>query len=111
MPLRYRRDGYTFRAHADALTVEPGPKPITLTRVELEQLRLLFRDDYQIQHMNKDAAEEGVIEAIMNSLTGAMARCQGQEDAWMRRKLRRTMVFVGGLEEEQVREIFDQEGI
>ena len=69
MLLHYSWDGYTFRADAHTRAIEPGPKPITLTWAELEELGLLVRDDYQIQHMNKDAVEEGIIEAIMNSLT------------------------------------------
>ena len=111
MPLHYTRDGYTFQADAHTLAIMPGPKPITLTRAELEQLGLLFRDDYQIQHMNKDATEESVVEAIMNSLTDAMTRCRDQNDAGMRRNLQRAMVLAGGLEEEQVRKILDQEGL
>ena len=46
-----------------------------------------------------------------------MAQCyniplpKGWPDARMRRKLRRAMVFVGGLEEEQVQKVLDQEGL
>jgi hypothetical protein len=40
MPLHYTRDGYTLRADADGLTIDPGPKPITLGRQELAQLDL-----------------------------------------------------------------------
>jgi hypothetical protein len=48
MALHYTRDGYTFRADAQSLTIESGRKPITLTRAELAQLGLVIRDDYQI---------------------------------------------------------------
>jgi len=48
MPLHYTRDGYMFRADADGMTVEPGPKPVTLNRQELAQLGLEPRDDYEI---------------------------------------------------------------
>ena len=36
---------------------------------------------------------------------------KGGPDTWVRRNLRRAMVLVGGLEEEQVGKILDQEGI
>ena len=45
MPLHHTRDGYTFRAEAHNLTIDPGPKPISLERWELEQLGLAIRDD------------------------------------------------------------------
>jgi hypothetical protein len=38
MPLHYTRDSYAFRADPDGLTIDPGPKPITLGRQELAQL-------------------------------------------------------------------------
>ena len=44
MPLHYARDGYTFHADAHTLVIEPGSRPVTLTRAELEQLGLLFPD-------------------------------------------------------------------
>jgi len=50
MPLHYTRDGYTFRADAQGLSIEPGPRPITLGRGELDQLGLRPRDDYRIPH-------------------------------------------------------------
>ena len=50
MPLHYTRDDYTFRADAQGLSIEPGPRPITLGREELDQLGLQPRDDYRIPH-------------------------------------------------------------
>lgn len=38
MSLHHNRDGYTFRGDTDGLTIEPGPKGITLCRQELAQL-------------------------------------------------------------------------
>ena len=73
MPVHYCRDGYTFRADAHTLAIMPSPKPITRTRAELEQLGLTFQDDYQLRHTDTNMAKGSVIEAIMNSLTGAMA--------------------------------------
>ncbi len=89
----------------------PALKPITLTRAELERLGLMFRDGYQLQHMDRDADEEGIIEAILNSLTDALARCRGHKEEWMRRNLQRALALVGELEEEHVRTILDQKGI
>ena len=48
MPLNHTRDGYTFPADAQSLVIEPGPKPITLTRPELEQIGLDIRDYHKI---------------------------------------------------------------
>ncbi len=58
MPLHYSRDGYIFRADAHTLAIEPGPKPITLTRAELEQLGLLLKDEYYFKHSAEDDGEE-----------------------------------------------------
>ena len=52
-----------------------------------------------------------MIGGILNSLTDALARCRGSKDAWMYRNLERAMLLIGGMDEEQVREIFDQEGV
>jgi len=38
MPLHYSKDGYTFRADAGSLTIEPGQSRSTLNRSELEKL-------------------------------------------------------------------------
>ena len=113
MALRYQREGYTFRADAHSFAITPGPKPITLGRAELEQLGLLFRDDYQLRHgdTDTDADKGGVIEAIMDSLTNVLSRCRSSKDAWMYRNLERAMILIGGMDEEQVREMFDQEGV
>ena len=37
MPLHHTRNGYTFRADAHTLTIEPGPHPITLGRGEVHR--------------------------------------------------------------------------
>jgi len=44
MPLHHTRDGYNFNADAQTLSIEPGLKPIILTRWELERLGLIFQD-------------------------------------------------------------------
>ncbi len=46
MSLHFSMAGYTFSADVDALTIEPGPRAITLSRSELEQAGLAIRDDY-----------------------------------------------------------------
>ena len=43
----HSHDGYAFRADAEGVTIEPGPKLITLNRAEVEQLGLAIRDDYK----------------------------------------------------------------
>ncbi len=99
MPLHISRNGYTFRADAHMLAIEPGPKLITLTRAELEQLGLLFKDQHYFKHTaeDEDEEEEGIIGAMMNALSNAMARCQSPKDEWIRRNLRRAIFVVGGL--------------
>ena len=73
MPLHHTRDGYTFRADAHGLTIEPGPQPITLSRAELEQLGLTIRDDYQIP-LDTEAIGPDLIDAILSALNEAVKR-------------------------------------
>ncbi len=113
MALHHTRDHYRFTADAHTLAITPSPKRITLTRAELEQLGLLFKDQYYFKHTaeDEDEEEEGVIGAMMNALTNAMARCQGQKDEWIRRNLRRAIFVIGGLDEKDVTGMLDQEGV
>ncbi len=111
MALHYQREGYTFRADAHTLAIDPGPAPITLTRPELEQLGLLFKDQHYFRHSAEGDEEEGIIGAMMNALTNAMARCRGPEDDWIRRNLQRALFVVGGLDEKDVARMLDQEGV
>ncbi len=109
MPLHYTRNGYTLSADAHSLTITPGPKPITLERSDLEQLGLAIRDDYQIPL--SDEREGGqLVAGILSALTDALNRCEGTQQAWTRRNLRRAMVLIGGLGEKVVREIVEQDG-
>ena len=57
MPLHHTRHGYTFRADAHSLRIEPGPKPITLERWEMERLGLAIRDDYQVPLADEEQGE------------------------------------------------------
>ena len=52
-----------------------------------------------------------MIGGILNSFTDALARCRGPEDTWMHRNLQRAMVLIGGLDEEDVVKILEQERI
>ncbi len=110
MPLHHTRDGYNFNADAQTLAIEPGSKPITLTRWELERLGLIFQDVHPIR-FDTEAEKEGVIGGILNSLTDALARCRGPEDTWMHRNLQRAIVLIGGLDEEDAVKILEQEGV
>jgi hypothetical protein len=111
MPLHYARDGYTFRADAQTLAIEPGPKPITLTRPELKRLGLDIRDDHKIPLAEAAEHPEPAIDAIVSALSEALKRCRGPEEAWMAMNLRRAIVLVGGLDEKVAQEILDQEGV
>lgn len=110
MALHYARDEFTFRADAPSLTIEPGPKPITLNREELEQLGVQHRDDYRIP-VRQGAEQAGVTDRILTALNEAIRRCRGPEEAWMAQDLKRAMVLIGGLDEEVAQRILDQEGV
>ncbi len=47
---------------------------------------------------------------ILSALTDALNRCEGTQQAWTRRNLRRAMVLIGGLDEKVVQEILGQGG-
>lgn len=108
MPLHHTRDGYNFNADAQTLSIGPGPKPVTLTRWELERLGLIFQDVHPLR-FDTETEKEGVIEAIMDSLTKALARCRGKKDAWMYRNVRRAILLIGGLNEVDVVKILGHE--
>lgn len=110
MALHYSRDGYAFRADAEGLTIEPGPKSITLSRQELTQLGLQPCDDYRIP-VGQGAEKGGVTDRILSVLNDAISRCRGPEEAWMAQDLKRAMVLIGGLDEEVAQRILDQEGV
>ncbi len=110
MPLHLSKDGYTFRADADSLTIEPGPTPITLNRSELEQVGLAIRDDYQVP-LKVGAGQRSPIGDILATLSEALRRFEGQANQWKRRDLRRAMVLLGGLDEKTAQSILDQEGV
>jgi hypothetical protein len=109
MALHYTRDGYTLRADADSVTIDPGPKPITLGRQVLAQLGLQPRDDFPIP-LGAESEKEVVTGRILSALQEAIRRCRGPEEAWMVLDLRRAMILIGGLDEEIVRRMLDQEG-
>ena len=113
MPLHYSRDEYNFRADAAGLTIEPGPRPITLTRSELEQVGLEIRDDRKIPLRldSKVEAENDPTGPILPALHEAIKRCHLPEDAWMAQHLQRAMILIGGLDEEVAQQILDQEGV
>lgn len=102
---------HTFRADVQSLAIEPGPKPITLTRPELDHLGLNIRDDHTIPLTEAAEHSEPVIDAIISALSEALKRCRGPEETWMAMNLRRAMVLVGGLDEKVAQEILDQEGV
>src|SRR6185369_11398944 len=99
MALHYSRDGYTFRADAAGLVIEPGQRPLTLNRSELGQLGLQPRDDHQIP-LESVSPKEDITGRIMSALHEAIGRCKGPEEAWMAQDLTRAMVLIGGLDEE-----------
>ena len=109
MSLHHSRDGYTFSADAESLTIEPGSKPITLNRAELDQLGLAMRDDYKIP-LDTEATGSDLIDAILSALKEAAKRCRGPEESWMAMNLRRAIVLIGGMDEKVAQEILDQEG-
>src|SRR5712692_1700507 len=105
MSLRYSKAGYTFSADAGSLSIEPGPRPTTLSRGELMQLGIEVRDDYRV--LTGAHESHGVIESILAALKEALTRCRGPEEIWMARDLKRAIVLVGGLDEDTARSILD----
>jgi len=110
MALHYTRNGYAFRADAQGLTIDPGPKPVTLNRQELAQLGMAPRDDFRIP-IQSAAPKEDVTGRILSALNEAIRRCRGPEESWKAKDLRRAMVLIGGLDEEVAQRILDQEGV
>jgi hypothetical protein len=109
MPLHYTRAGYTFRADAHGLAIEPGPNPITLGRGELDQLGLQPGDDYRIPH-EAISPKEDFKGRIVSALYEAIRRCRGPEESWMAQDLKRAMILIGALDEEVAQRILEQEG-
>ena len=110
MALHYSRNGYTFSADAASLSIEPGSKPVTLNRSELEQLGLSIRDDYQVPLSDEDP-DRHVITGILVTLSDALRVLEGPKHAWTRRNLRRAMTLIDGLDEKAAREKLAQKGI
>ena len=111
MALHFARDGYTFHADAQGLSIEPGRRPVTLNRQELAQLGLQPADDYRIPlTAEKEGEASQLIDRILAVLDEAARRCLSTEEAWMAQDLRRAMVLIGGLDEEVAQRILDQEG-
>lgn len=52
-----------------------------------------------------------MVKSILASLYSVALRCDGPADAWARRNLERAIVLVGGMDEEEVAEILEDEGI
>ncbi len=109
MALHSSKDGYTFRADAGSLTIEPGPKATTLSRGELMQLGIEARADQQVPLPGGQGSHR-VIDSILAALKEALSRCRGPEEIWMARDLKRAMILIGGLDEKTAQEFLDQEG-
>ena len=109
MPLHYTREGYTFRADVPGLTIESGPKPITLPRTELEQAGLQIRDHYKVPRCRKQENAD-ISDRILAALHEAISRCRGPEESWMAQDLMRAIILIGGLDEEVAQRVLDQEG-
>ncbi len=110
MPLRYSKAGYSFCTDAGSMTIEPGPRPTTLSRGELMQLGIEVRDDYRVP-LTAGQESHGVIESILAALKETLTRCRGPEEIWMARDLKRAMVLIGGLDEKTALQILGQEGV
>ena len=91
------------------LSTDPGPRPIKLSRSELEQLGLAIRDDYQVP-VNDEEEGGQLIASILTALSEALRLFEGPQKTWTRRDIRRAMTLIGGLEEKTAAEILDQEG-
>ncbi|MFQ5878316.1 MAG: hypothetical protein ACE5JH_11650 [Acidobacteriota bacterium] len=109
MALHYSREGYNFSAGIESLTIEPGPRPITLTRSELEQLGLAIREDFQVPPEGGRQGES-MTAGILAALAQALRRLEGPANASARRHLRSAMVLIGSLDEKTALEILERNG-
>ena len=109
MPLRYSREGYSFSAAADGLTIEPGPTPVHLDRSELEKLGLAVRDDYQVS-IAPEGEGGSLTGGILGTLSQALKQLEGSGHVGDRRNIRRAMALVGGLDKKTAQTILDKEG-
>ena len=109
MSLYHNREGYTFTADAHGLRIEPGVKPIHLSRSALEKLGLAVRDDYQVPIVR--AGEGGsLVGGILGTLSQALKQLEGSGHGGDRRNIRRAMALVGGLDKKTAQTILDKEG-
>ena len=109
MSLHFSKDGYTFSANVDGMTIEPGPKPIHLNRSALEKLGLAVRDDYQVPIAR--AGEGGsLVGGILGTLSQALKQLEGSGHVGDRRNIRWAMALVGGLDKKAAQIILDKEG-
>jgi len=53
---------------------------------------------------------QGVIDCILAALKEALTRCRGPEEIWMARDLKRAIILVGGLDEDEARKTLGREG-
>ena len=109
MSLHFSKDGYTFRADAGSLTIEPGPKPIHLNRSELEKLGLAVRDDYQIP-IAREGEGGSLVGGILGTLSQALKQWEGAGHRGDRQNIRKAMALVGGLDKKTAQTILDKEG-
>ena len=109
MPLHFSKDGYTFRADAGSLIIEPGSKPIHLSRSELERLGLAVRDDYQIP-IAREGEGGSIVGGILGTLSQALKLLEGTRHREDRQNIRRAMALVDGLDKKMAQTILDKEG-
>jgi hypothetical protein len=109
MPLHFNKSGYTFSVDAGSLTIEPGSKPIHLTRSDLERLGLAVRDDYQVPP-TRSGEGESLVGGILGALSHALKILEGSGHGGDRRNIRRAMALVGGLDRRTAQIILDKDG-
>ena len=79
MPLQFSKDGYTFRADAGNLTIDPGPKATTLNSAQLDHLSLTIREVYRMP-LTGVQGSHGAIDSILAALKEALTRTGGDLD-------------------------------
>ena len=108
MSLHLNKLGYTFCVDAGSLTIEPGPKPVHLTRLELEKLGLALRDDFQVP-IALEGGSGSLVGGILGALSQALKNLEGSGHGGDRRNIRRAMVLVGGLDKKTAQTMLDKD--
>jgi hypothetical protein len=109
-------EGYRLTTTAGTLRIEPAGAmqyPFTLDRVALARFGLWFIDDHYLEVQSSPEAT-GIVDAMLGTIGRAIEVLRTQRDhpayRWDVENLKRAFVVLGGLDEDGVQRILDEEG-